>query len=40
MIENFFIPWGIVLNGEVKWRGEDWDDNGIIEVVNNSINIK
>ncbi len=40
MIENFFIPWGIVLNGEVKWRGEDWDDNGIIEVMDNLIKIK
>jgi len=37
MMENFFIPWGIVLDGKVYWRGEDWIDQGIIELKNNSM---
>lgn len=28
---------GHVLNGKVHWRGEDFDDIGTIEVVNNKV---
>ena len=28
--ENFLKPWGIKLSGDVKWRGEDSSDRGVI----------
>jgi len=37
IIDNFLRPWGYVLNGEVQWRGEDWDDAGTIVVKNNDV---
>lgn len=37
IINNFIGPWGYILNGEVQWREEDWDDNGTIQVVNNKV---
>lgn len=37
LIENFFKPWGVQLNGEVEWRGEDWDDTGRISVSYNRV---
>lgn len=37
MIEHFFKPWGIILNGEVKWQGESSDDMGIIICENNNV---
>jgi hypothetical protein len=40
MIKFFFIPWGVMLNGEIDWRGEDWEDNGVITVVNNNFTVK
>ena len=39
MINNFFQPWGIKLNGEVEWLGEDPDDFGKIKVTNNKVKI-
>lgn len=39
LIKSFLIPWGYVLDGEVQWRGEDWDDNGTIRVENNVITV-
>lgn len=39
MIKNFFEPWGYVLNGQVKWRGEDCSDTGIITIENNIVNV-
>jgi hypothetical protein len=38
LIENFFSRWGIEINGTVKWQGEDMDDRGRIEVVQNMVN--
>ncbi|MDI6976083.1 hypothetical protein [Serratia sp. Se-RSBMAAmG] len=35
--ENFLKRWGITINGEVKWRGEDFDDVGIIYAQNGHI---
>lgn len=40
MIKNFFAPWGIILNGEVEWKGEDSTDMGKIIVDNNLITVK
>lgn len=37
LITNFFEPNGITLNGKVGVGGEDDDDNGVIEVVDNEI---
>lgn len=39
LIERFFTPWGYMLNGTVEWSGEEDDDLGKIEVVNNIITI-
>lgn len=38
--DNFLIPRGYVLNGEVEWHGEDDDDQGIIVATNNEITTK
>ena len=37
IIKNFLIPWGLVLNGTVKWRGEDFNDAGKIIVKDNVV---
>jgi hypothetical protein len=39
LIKSFLIPWGYVLNGEVEWRGEEWEDSGTIRVENNTITV-
>lgn len=40
LITNFFQPWGIKLNGQIKWSGEDHTDVGIITVKNNIVTTK
>ena len=37
VIKYVFKGWGLVLNGRIEWRGEDWDDHGYIEVGNNNV---
>lgn len=37
LIKNFFEPWGVFLNGEIEWQGEDRDDFGKIIVVDNEV---
>lgn len=37
LIQNFFEPWGVRLNGEISWIGEDSDDTGIIVVTNSNV---
>lgn len=37
LISNFIAPSGYVLNGTVKWQGENIDDRGKIVVQNNVI---
>jgi hypothetical protein len=37
LIEYFFNPWGVILNGVIKWSGEDFSDLGIITVDNNVV---
>ena len=39
LIEHFLGPWGYILNGVVHWQGEDSEDFGRIEVVDNVITI-
>lgn len=40
LIAHFFEPWGIILNGKVKWQGEDIDDRGRITIKNNLVTVK
>ena len=37
LIENFFKPWNKVLNGSVKWAGEEVSDAGTITIKNNIV---
>lgn len=39
LIVNFFEKWGIKVNGEISWRGEDRDDTGKIIVEDNIITV-
>ena len=36
IVDHFLRPWGYVLNGEVKWSGEDDEDMGKLIAENNS----
>lgn len=38
IIEKVLAPRGYVLTGDVEWRGEDWDDMGVISISNNKVN--
>jgi hypothetical protein len=40
IIGNFIEPWGLKLNGEVKWQGEDQTDLGIISITDNQVEVK
>ena len=37
IIEHFLKRWGYVLNGQVEWMGEDYDDRGRITVTDNVV---
>ena len=37
LIDRFFKPWGVKLNGEIEWKGEDTDDIGKIVVKDNMV---
>lgn len=40
LIDNFFEPLGYVLNGDIEWQGEAYDDFGTIHVEDNIIYMK
>lgn len=40
LIEHFFEPSGYILNGEIEFQGEDYDDFGIIYVKDNVVSIE
>ena len=40
LIKHFFAPWGIKLNGKIRWNGEDSYDVGLITVKNNLVTYK
>jgi hypothetical protein len=40
LIKTFFKPWGVVLNGEIYWEGEDSSDMGCIVVKDNKVKTK
>ncbi len=37
IIDHFLKPWGVVVNGEVKWYGEDSEDVGMIRITDNEV---
>lgn len=37
LIRHFLKPWGYVVNGKVRWDGEDSGDSGVIHARNNII---
>ena len=39
LIKNFFKPWGVLLNGEIEWVGEDSSDRGKIVVTDNKVDV-
>ena len=39
-ITHFFEPWGVKLNGQITWNGEDYADLGKIIVTDNVIEVK
>jgi len=39
LINHFFSKWGVILNGEVEWQGEDATDVGKIVVTNNEVKV-
>lgn len=39
LITNFFEPWGVKVNGEVEFQGEDRDDRGKIVVTDNEVQV-
>lgn len=40
IIKKFIQPWGLTMNGQVEWRGEDPDDMGLIVVEDNVVTTK
>lgn len=40
IVQNFLIPWGITANGEIKWRGESFNDVGTLTVKDNRVTAK
>lgn len=40
IIRRFLRPWGLVLNGQVTWQGEESDDMGMIEVIDSVVSTK
>jgi hypothetical protein len=40
LIVNFFQPNGYILNGKIKWNGEEQGDVGVIIVKNNLVSIQ
>lgn len=40
LIDHFFAPKSYILNGEVRYQGEDWADHGIIFIENNIVSVQ
>lgn len=40
LINNIFEPLGYVLNGQIEFQGEEYDDFGIIDVEDNIVDIQ
>jgi hypothetical protein len=39
MVKHFFNPWNILMNGSIAWQGEERDDFGTVEVVDNVVGV-
>lgn len=39
LLDNFIKPSGYVLSGEVTWVGENYDDRGLLKIVDNVLEI-
>lgn len=39
IIANVLIPKGYVLNGDVEYRGEEWDDRGVLRCKDNVVEL-
>lgn len=37
LLTTFFKPWGVVLNGEVMWQGEELSDRGVLVIKDNVL---
>ena len=37
---KILAPKGYTLEGEVEWRGEDWEDTGTISIVDNVVGVE
>lgn len=40
VIERFFAPWGVLLNGEMEWSGEEAGDMGKLVLKDNVLTVK
>jgi hypothetical protein len=40
LINHFFSKWGVLLNGQMEWVGEDREDIGLIIVKDNEVIVK
>jgi hypothetical protein len=39
LISEYFDKWGVKLNGEIEYQGEDFDDRGVIFVEDNVVKV-
>ncbi len=40
LIERFFAPWGVLLNGEMEWDGEESGDMGKLILKDSVLTVK
>ncbi len=40
LIKHFLEPWGYKLNGQVRWRGEEMSDLGVITIEDNIVSTR
>jgi hypothetical protein len=40
LVEHFFLPWGIKIDGSVKYEGDVPIDSGTIEIIDNCIEVR
>ena len=40
LITNYFDKWGVTLNGDIQFRGEEFGDDGVIECIDSIVQRK
>jgi hypothetical protein len=40
IVEHFFSPWGVRIDGSVRYEGEELIDSGTIEIIDNRIEVR